>query len=807
MPNFDENKNKPNKPEFSKILSLGDFKSATGTSAKPAARKANSESGSVTVEIKRKRTPFAGGLSLPKTNATGLSQEDLKAKMNLIARAEKEASEAAAQAKDLAEALAQKKQEEANQPSVEGSSSVTQKAAPPSIKKSPLQPYVPPQREEAKESTGDDDAKEKVKEALRSKYGARGRRDSKRVIIHKIDLDENEIRRRSVASLKRTREKVKMQKEKFLQPKEKLLRDILIPEQITVAELASRMTEKSSDVIKKLMSMGMTATINQNIDSDTAELVAAEFGHKVRVIKGADIELTLVNAEEESAEQVTRPPVVTVMGHIDHGKTSLLDALRSTNVISGEAGGITQHIGAYQVQLKDKGKITFIDTPGHEIFTSMRLRGAKITDLVVLVVAADDGVKEQTIESISHAKAAKVPMIVAINKMDKVGANPQRVISELLSYECVAESMGGDIMTVEISALKNENLDKLEDAILLQAELLNLKARVAGRAKGAVIESRMDKHRGVISTLLVQQGTLRVGDIIIAGTSMGYVRTMRDDKGQKVEEATPSMPVEVTGLETAPQAGDTFDVVAAEKQARDIIEYRLRLLKKQKEIEDASGRISIEEFFAQQGNVTLELPVIIKGDMQGSVEAIAASLAKLSGEKVKVMVIHKAVGGINESDVTLAKTSKAVIFGFNVGTDSKTKLLAQSNGVEIKNYSVIYNLIQDITALMEGKLSPVKKEQYLGRAEIRQVFNVSKIGKIAGAFVTDGLIKRHAMVKLMRDNIVVHQGTLKTLKRFKDDVREAAAGYECGFTLDKYDDIKEGDVIEAYEIIEEKAKL
>lgn len=801
MPNFDENKKEPTKPGFTKILSLGDFKSS---GSKASSKKVNSESGSVTVEIKRKRTiSGSSSVSLGQSNTTGLSQEDLKAKMNLIARAE-ELNKAAA-IKEEAEAT--KKEEPAAALATQPAQQLQQQTQ--IQPKAPSRPsnFQTSKEKEPQEVEEDDEAKEKFKESLRSKYGSRGRRDSKRIIIHKIDLDEDEIRRRSIASLKRNREKAKLQKDRSTGPKDKLLRDILIPEHITVAELASRMAEKSADVIRKLMDMGMTATINQVIDADTAELVATEFRHKVKVVKGADVESILLdNAFEEEAPKVKRPPIVTVMGHIDHGKTSLLDALRSTNVIAGEAGGITQHIGAYQVQLKNNEKITFIDTPGHEIFTSMRLRGAKVTDVVVLVVAADDGVKEQTVESISHAKAAKVPMIIAINKMDKVGANPQKVLSELLNYECVTESMGGDIMTVEISALKKENLDKLEDAILLQADLLDLTARTLGRAKGAVIESKVDKHKGVLATVLVQEGTLRVGDIIIAGTTTGYVRTMRDDKNQPVKEAGPSMPVEITGLEATPQAGDTFAVLDEEKEARDITEYRIRLIKKQKEIEESSSKLSITDLFAQQGPL-LELPVIIKGDTQGSVEAIAASLAKLSTEKVKANFIHKAVGGINESDVTLAKTSKAVVFGFNVGTDSKAKMLAQSTNVEIKNYSIIYNLIEDVRLLMEGKLNPVKREQYLGRAEIRQVFSVSKFGKIAGAFVTDGLIRRNATVKLMRNNIVVHQGLLKTLKRFKDDAKEVAAGYECGFTLDKYDDIKEGDIVEAYEIIEEKDKL
>jgi translation initiation factor IF-2 len=777
------------KSKFSKVLSLGDFKQPA-TKIPPSFVKKES---SVTVEVRRKRTPFVGGLYLSRDNKTGFSAEDLKERVNLIAQAEKEASNARSKAVHT-----ETKIKEASEDAL---------AAPIAEKFVKAEAHKPYRHFDDSEKDLQVEVEDKTSDGLKLKQSFKGRRDMKRIIIHKIDLENEQGRRRSLASIKRNREKAKHKStHSNTEFRGKLVREIVIPEQITVSELASRMAEKSSDVMKKLLEMGMTTTINQIIDSDTAELIVSEFGHNAKVIKGADVEKILSEQVNAGAELVKRPPVVTVMGHIDHGKTSLLDALRSTDVISSEAGGITQHIGAYQVQLKDGDKITFIDTPGHEVFTSMRLRGASITDLVILVVAADDGVKEQTIESINHAKAAKVPMIIAINKIDKVGANPQQVLRELLQYDCVTESMGGDIMAIEVSALKKQNLDKLEAAILLQAEMLELKARVTGPASGAVIESKIDKNKGAIVTVLVQQGSLHVGDIVVAGPAVGRVRTMRDDKNKIIKEALPSSPVEITGLEVAPQAGDTFNVLENEKQARDISDYRMRVIKKQKETDSTFKFASMEDMFTQTGS-PIELAVIIKADTQGSVEAIAASLARLSTDKVKLIVLHKAVGGINESDIALAKTAQAIVLGFNVGTDTKAKLLIQQTGTDVRNYSIIYNLIEDVRSVMEGKLFPVKKEKYLGRVDIRQVFNVSKVGKIGGGLVLDGIIRRNAAVKLLRDGIVVHEGTLKTLKRFKDDAKEVSAGYECGFTIDRFDDIKEGDVIEAYEIVEEKGVL
>lgn len=639
----------------------------------------------------------------------------------------------------------------------------------------------------------------------KSKHEAAGRVSSK-ALMQQIDRDED--RSRSFASIKRAREKARRASHLDSgNETEKQVREVILPEFITVAELASRMSERGTEVVRAFMKAGMIVNINQTIDADTAELIIHEFGHKIKRVTDADVENILIDQTDNNAPQQPRPPVVTVMGHVDHGKTSLLDALRETDVVLGEAGGITQHIGAYQVKLDSGALITFIDTPGHQAFTAMRARGAKVTDIVILVVAADDGIKEQTVEAINHAKAAGVPIIVAINKIDTPGANPQKVITELLNYDLVAESMGGQIMVVEVSALKKLNLDKLIDTILLQAEMLDLKAESDCRARGIVIESRVDKRRGVVATLLVQKGTLRTGDILVAGANYGRVRVMSDDKGRELEEALPSMPVEITGLDASPEAGEDFVVVEVEKHAREVSEYRQR---RNRTLRTATAsKNTLEELFAKasgDGQIK-ELPIIIKADVNGSSEAICASLDKLSTDEVKVKILHKAVGGINESDITLAEASGAMVVGFNVRASDQAKRLAEKEGVDIRYYSIIYNLLDDVKAILSGLLSPIKREEYLGTVEIRQVFNVSKVGKVAGAFVLDGLIKRGAGVRLLRDDVVIHEGKLKTLKRFKDDVKEVKGGYECGIAFENYDDIKENDRVEVYEIIEEQRSL
>ncbi|MGB0935302.1 MAG: translation initiation factor IF-2 [Alphaproteobacteria bacterium] len=579
-----------------------------------------------------------------------------------------------------------------------------------------------------------------------------------------------------------------------------VVREVEIPDTITVQDLAAGLAIRANELIKALMKMGQMVTINQSLDADTAELVVTELGHTSRRVQETDFEESLQGAEDTADQLKDRPPVVTIMGHVDHGKTSLLDALRHTDVVAGEAGGITQHIGAYQIQTKKGDKISFIDTPGHAAFTEMRARGAKVTDIVILVVAADDGVKEQTIEAINHVRAAGVPMIVAINKIDKPGANPDRVKNELLGQEIVLEELGGDILSAEISAKERKNLDKIIDAILLQSEVLELKANPNRVANGAVIEARMEKGRGPVATVLVQRGTLKVGDIFVAGTEWGRARALMDDKGAAIREAGPAMPVEILGFNGAPDAGDDFIVVDHESTARDVVEHRLE---KARQAQSAKKATSIEDIFAQRaGDEKKVLNVVIKADVHGSAEAIVGSLQKLETDEVGIKILHTAVGGITESDVILANASEGLIFGFNVRANPQARNLAEKEGVGIRYYSVIYDIIDEIKALMSGLLSPKIEERYLGRAEIRQVFNVTKSGKIAGCMVTEGMVKRGAKVRLLRDDVVIHEGALKTLRRFKDEAKEVKEGYECGMAFENYQDIREGDVIECFELEE-----
>ena len=602
----------------------------------------------------------------------------------------------------------------------------------------------------------------------------------------------------------------KKQKSKAIEegPKEyiKVTREVILPELISVADLSERMSEKAGDVVKKLFTMGMVATSNQVIDADTAELIIAEFGHVAKRVAASDVENVLGIDIDSNAPELERAPVVTIMGHVDHGKTSLLDAIRSTNVVSGEAGGITQHIGASRIKTSSGKYITFLDTPGHEAFTEMRSRGADVTDIVVLVVAADDGVKAQTVEAISHAKAAGVPIIVAVNKIDKPGADSSRVKNELLSYEIIAEDLSGDTIFVEVSAKERINLDKLEEAILLQSEVLELKAPYDCAAQGVVIETKIDPARGVIATLLIEKGTLYLSDLIVAGTAYGKVRHMVDDKGKNIKVATPSMPVEVLGLDGTPNAGDTFFVVKEEKQARDIISYRSKKERDDRNLKNSAK--SLSDIFKQSGQSKIkQLPIIIKGDVHGSVEAVAGSLVKLNTEEVAIKIIHQATGGITEGDVSLASVVGAIIIGFNARANVAAKELARIKNIDIRYHSIIYNVVDELKALLGGMLEPIKNEEYLGQAEIRQVFKVSGAGKIGGCTVTNGVIKRGAKVRLLRDNVVIHDGSLKTLKRFKEDVKEVKQGFECGAALENFDDIKEGDIIECYEIVIKKRSL
>ncbi|MDR0297020.1 MAG: translation initiation factor IF-2 [Rickettsia sp.] len=627
-------------------------------------------------------------------------------------------------------------------------------------------------------------------------------------IFNMLDADEsdNAGKTRSLASIKRAREKEK--RKAYQQTPDKVYREVIIPEVISVGDLANRMSERATDVIKELMKLGIMATTSQTIDTDTAELVATILGHTVKRVQESDVENILISEADREEDLKHRAPIVTIMGHVDHGKTSLLDALKSTDLASQEAGGITQHIGAYRITLADGKAITFIDTPGHEAFSEMRTRGAKVTDIVVIVVAADDGIKPQTIEAINHAKAANVPIIVAINKIDKPDINLDRIKNDLLIYDLVSEELGGDIIIVPVSALKKTNLDKLEDAILLVAEMQDLKANFSGLTAGVVIEAKVDKGKGAVATILVQRGILRIGDIVVAGTKYGRIKRMNNDKGLDITEAEPTLPVEIYGLNEAPRAGDQFNVVQNEKQARDIVEYRERLAKEKKI--SVTKRSSLEELFLKaSGNIGMikELPIIIKGDVQGSIEAIVTSLLKLPDDEVRVRILHHAVGGILESDVTLAKASNAIIIGFNVRTNNNALILAEREKVDIRYYSLIYNLLDDIKSIVSGMLSPIIREQYIGTAEIRQIFTVSKVGKIAGSYVTKGTIKRGARARLLRDNIVIHEGKLKTLKRFKDDVKEVQEGFECGIAFENYENIEQSDIVEVFEIIEEKKQL
>ena len=615
-------------------------------------------------------------------------------------------------------------------------------------------------------------------------------------------IEGEDERVRSLASVRRQRERERRQAEleRLRSDQVKVVRDVILPDSITVQELANRMAARAGEVVKALMKLGVMATITQTLDADTADLVVQEFGHRARRVSESDVEMGLEGAVDTDEELMPRPPVVTVMGHVDHGKTSLLDALRSTDVAAGEAGGITQHIGAYQVEMPDGEKITFIDTPGHEAFTAMRARGASVTDIVVLVVAADDGVMPQTIEAIRHAKAAGAPLIVAINKMDRPDANPERVRQELLSYEVVVEEMGGETQNVEVSATKKTGLDKLTEAISLQAEILDLKANPDRPAEGTVIESRLDRGRGPVATVLVQKGTLRQGDIVVAGAEWGRVRAMLDDKARAATEAGPSAPAEILGLAGVPSAGEPFVVVENESRAREIAEFRTRKLRDKAAGVTAGARGTLDEMLARiQAGEQKEVAVLIKADVQGSAEAIQATVLKLAHEEVKVRVLHAAVGQITESDIQLAKASDAYVLAFNVRATAQARDLAQREGVDIRYYSIIYEVADDIEKLVQGKVAPKARERFLGYAEVRKVFNITRTGKVAGCMVTDGQVKRGAGVRVLRDNVVIHNGELSQLKRFKEDVREVARGYECGLSFANFHDLQEGDVIECFE--------
>ena len=627
--------------------------------------------------------------------------------------------------------------------------------------------------------------------------GFQEKRQGKMTIARALDSDN--VRVRSLASIKRRREKARMQADQT--PAVKQFREVTIPDTITVSELANRMTEKTADVVRELMKNGIMATATEVIDAETAELITTEFGHKPKRISESDVELDLIIEESNPKNLSLRPPIVTIMGHVDHGKTSLLDALRESKVADGEAGGITQHIGAYQITTKSRTKISFIDTPGHEAFTEMRARGANVTDIVILVVAADDGIKPQTIEAIKHAKAASCPIIVAVNKCDKPEANPQKVRTELLQHELIPEEMGGDIQCIDVSAKNKTGLDNLLEAIELQSDLMELKSDATINANGVVIESKVERGKGSVITLLIKSGTLKVGDIIVVGSESGKVRALLNDVGKRINNAGPSMPVEVLGLSGTPDAGDLAHVVESESRAREIAEYRSRK-SKQKEA-TLSARGSVEQMLANiQAGESTELPVIIKTDVHGSLEAIKVALDKLGNSLVKIRVLSGAVGAISESDITLASASSALVFAFNVRAIPQARELSRRDNIEIRYHSIIYELIEDAKLALTGMLDPDLQETFIGYAEIRKIFSVSKIGKIAGCFVNEGIVKKGCSFRLLRDNTVVHQGMLKTLRRFKDEVKEVREGTECGMGFENYNDIQEGDVMECFEVKE-----
>ena len=649
-------------------------------------------------------------------------------------------------------------------------------------------------KEEAEEPARTADARHK-KSVTAPRRGDERRVRGRLTIINALDEEQ---RQRSLASLKRRQER---QKKQITGPlaQQKIQRDVVIPEIITIQELANRMAERGVDVIKFLMKDGEMRKITDVIDADTAQLVAEEFGHTARRVSEADVEEGFIGEEDHAEDLQPRAPIVTIMGHVDHGKTSLLDAIRTTNVVSQEAGGITQHIGAYQVVTPLGNKITFIDTPGHEAFTAMRQRGAQVTDIVVLVVAADDGVKPQTVEAINHAKAAGVPMIVAINKIDKQGADPQRVRTELLSQEIVVESLGGDTLEIEVSALKKTGLDKLLEAIALQAEVLELTANPDRPAEGVIVEAKLERGRGPVGTALIQRGTLHLGDLVVAGSAYGRVRALINELGEQVTSAGPSVPVEVLGFDSAPEAGDQFAVVENEARAREITDYRVRERRKRQAVAGARG--SLEQMMSNlKAAGTKEFTLLVKGDVQGSVEAIVAALDKMGTDEVRARIIHAGVGGITESDVGLAATSGAVVLGFNVRANAQARQAAERDGVEIRYYAVIYDLVDEVKQAMSGMLAPTRRETFLGNAEILEVFTISKVGKVAGCRVTEGKVERGAQVRLIRDNVVVHEGKLSTLKRFKDEVREVIAGQECGMAFEGYQDMRAADVIECFEV-------
>ncbi|MBI1363498.1 MAG: translation initiation factor IF-2 [Proteobacteria bacterium] len=781
-------------------LSVGTLSTASGT-------RANASRG-VEVEV-RKRRDFS---STPAVGGKGPVSPELEEKRRILEEAEKNAATEAEQRdrdRKVAEDLARKRAEEAQRKvEEEAARKAAEEARAAEETVAAVQATARPAEDDRpKTATPVDSAPRRRDPAAEERERNRaapvkgkdtsGRKKGGRNAY----LEDLEQRYRS------GRRKVGVNKKGFSsQPAEKIIREVIIPEVITVGELANRMSERSADVVKKLMGLGQMVTITQSIDQETAALLVEEFGHKYKLVAETDIEIDLVEADDSAEDMITRPPVVTVMGHVDHGKTSLLDAIRRTDVVAGEAGGITQHIGAYQVTTKSGKPITFLDTPGHEAFTAMRARGAAVTDVVVLVVAADDGVMPQTVEAIKHAKAAGVPIIVAVNKIDKPEANPDKVKQELLSYELVSEDYGGETIFVHVSAKQGKGIDELEEMILLQSEVLDLQANPSRKADGVVVEAQLDKGRGPVATVIVKRGTLKDGDILVVGSTWGRVRALMNDRGARVTEAGPAMPVEILGLQSVPDAGDEFVVVDSDRRAREVAEFRDRKKREMQQVQ--TSKMSLDNLFSQiaAGEVK-ELPLIVKGDVQGSIEAITDAVQKLATDEIKVRVLHSAVGVITESDVMLATASNALIIGFNVRANPQARTLSEREGIEIRYYNVIYTLVDEIKSAMAGMLEPEYTEKVIGQAEIREVFKVSKVGTIAGCMVTSGVIQRNAKVRLIRDGIVIHEGELASLKRFKDDAKEVQSGFECGLSFAKTDDLRAGDQVECFIMEEQKIDL
>ncbi|RMH41393.1 MAG: translation initiation factor IF-2 [Alphaproteobacteria bacterium] len=762
----------------------------TSTTPKPQARPAKSDKtpqGISDAELQRRMKALAAAKAAEAEEQLRRQEEEKRrAEERARRRAEAEARER--EERERAEAARRRAEEDARK-AREAEEARRAPTAP--VEAAPAKPAPQPERAPARK-------KEEPRRERETRGKTGDRRRSGKLTLNQA-LSDDGGRQRSLAAMRRKQERERRKMAGGHQQREKVVREVQIPDTIVVQELANRMAERSADVVKALMQMGMMVTQNQTIDAETAELIVEEFGHKPVRVSEADVEQVIDTYEDKPEDLKPRPPVVTVMGHVDHGKTSLLDAIRKSKVTETEAGGITQHIGAYQVTTDDGKTLTFLDTPGHAAFTSMRARGAQVTDIVVLVVAADDSVMPQTVEAINHAKAAGVPMIVAINKIDKPGADPDRVRTELLQHEVVVEKLSGDVLDVEVSAKTGQGIDELLEAIALQAELLDLKANPNRPAQGAVIEAKLDVGRGPVATVLVQKGTLHQGDVFVVGEVWGKVRALINDRGERVKEAGPSVPVEVLGLSATPEAGDILNVVETEAQAREIAEYRQE---KAKEARAAAGAATtLEQLMAKakaDENVK-ELPVVVKADVQGSAEAIVQALEKIGNEEVRVRVLHSGVGAITETDVGLAEASGAPIIGFNVRANASARKAAQQKGVEIRYYSVIYDLVDDIKKAASGLLSAEVREKFIGYAQVKQVFKVSGVGKVAGCIVTEGVARRSAGVRLLRDNVVIHEGTLKTLKRFKDEVREVQSGQECGMAFENYDDIREGDVIEIFE--------